>query len=730
MNLLAFLVLAGCGPKLSAGSGAPGLGESCVERDCASGLICDHDGVCALPGDVGTAGTGGDCSDTRECAWELVCSGDNRCAEPGSEGTAGVGESCVEDADCEANHHCEAGACVETGVPWWEGGACPADDLESAFFYALFDVPNLPSTLELDFFSLPFPNDYRLDASGRPDLSGFPTPDGVDTVQALLDGVSGETRGWGLNPTVWFRFSRPQDTSTLTALTDGATIHWASLDPDAPDYGERSSLRFYTSTSRGRYVCQNWLAVSTFEGEPLLPDTTYAVWLTRDVRSQDGLDLTRDDGFKVMLQDTRPEDLGLAQAWDRYQPLRDYLAAGMANADAVVVAAVFTTGDASDVVRGVQDVAEDDAVVAADLAVRDLVACDTTPGGPCETDGGGGCPVSPDAAFAEVQGVVSLPAFGDASGHSAWDSADRPAVQGVTDACLSITLPRGEMPAGGWPVALVVPEGGASFRAPAEDGTAAALAAKGVATVSVALPGGGTLRADDPAALRTAAAELAAHPVLLARFAGAVDWDAAASPTGAALRLDPDQVWVWGTGIAAAPGVGSVAWLREPRGVVLGNVPGSWRHLLPQASATKYDLQVALADAALQPWHPLVSLLQQWMDPFDPVNHGLGLVREPATEAKHALWVHGVEDEVVPAIALESALRATELPTVGPVRDDYGQSTVGSPAEENVSTEDGRRTAGVTQWAAGHDALTTAALESAAGFVGTGVTGAPVITAD
>lgn len=730
------LFLAGCGPKLSVGESPPGLGDSCVERSCVEGLTCAHDGTCQFPGEVGTTPEGGECSDTRECAWELVCTGDNVCATAESEGTAGVGEACAEDADCEANHHCEDGVCVETGVAWWEGGDCPADDVDSEFFYPLFDVPNLPSTLELDFFSLPFPNDFRIDTSGRPDLSGFPVPDGVPTVQAVLDGVSGETRGWGLNPTVYFRFSRPQDTSTLTALVDGATIRWASLDPDAADYGERGSLRFYTTTIRGRYICQNWLAVSTFEGEPLLPDTTYAVWVTRGVRSRDGLELSRDDGFKVMLQDTRPTDLGLAQAWDRYQPLRDYLAAGMTDADEVVGAAVFTTGSPSDPVRGIQDVAEDDAVVTDDLALRELVSCDVSPTGPCEDDGGAnGCDTEVDPRFVEVQGLVSVPGLRDASGNVAWNSADQPAVVGLEDACVAVTLPRGDMPADGWPVVVVVPEAGRGFRASVQDGTAAAWALEGVATLTLSLPGedgrgaglpGGVLRGDDPGALRGLAAELAAQPVLGLRLAQALAWDAGASPTGAEVRFDGEQLWFAGSGYAAGPALGGVAWLREPRGVVFGNVPGSYRHWLVQVPEVKYDLQVALGDTALQPWHPMVSLLQQWLDPFDPVNHVSGLVREPVTEAKHALFVHGVEDDSVPAVSLQSTLRASGLPTVGAVLDDYGQTTTAAPAEENVSTEDGRRTAGVAQWAAGHEVLETAATQ-AAGFVGTGVSGAPVI---
>jgi hypothetical protein len=730
MTLL--LLLVGCGSGVTTGKSGPRIGESCVDEACASGLVCANDGTCAAPGDLGTTLSDGDCSATVECAYGLVCDADNTCASPGDPGTGAAGASCSSDDDCQAGHYCgDDGICVDVGIPFWEGGECPAD--LDGDFYPLFDVPNLPASGQIDFFSLPFPNDARLDLDGRPDLSGFPDPgDVAPAVGEVLAAVSGGPTGYGLNPTVYFRFSRPQDLDSITVLTDDATVWWASIDEDADDYGVLPALQYFTRNSRGKYICQNWLAVSVYDGQPLEPNHTYAVWLTKDIHSRNGATAVRDDGFKVMMGDERPTDLSLARAWDAYAPFRDYVAREGIASDRIAGAAVFTTGDPSRGVRYFREVTEGDDV---SVGVSDLVECDDGVASPCD-DGGVRTCGSGSAAFDELQGRVSVPVYRTDSGVAYDASTFRPTVQGNEDVCFAMTLPKGDMPAGGWPVAFYAGDPGGSFRDAVDGGVAEALAAQGFATITLELPGQGErgtayYDAAHPAAWLGNELQAAADPNALVRLANEWSLAAAESPTGAEIRFDPANLWYVGEGEGASVGVDFLAWSLDARGGVLGNAAGYQIHAFGEQTAPvdiAHGLQAALADSALNRWHPMLNLVQEMFEPVDPVNYARSVVRDPRTGAKSVLFVTGVEDAETPEVSLTSVLTAAALPTVGDVLLDYDQSTTSYPVYENISDGADRVTAAAVQVAAGHDALLEAGpLDQAARFLGSGTAGQPTI---
>ncbi|MFZ5475612.1 MAG: hypothetical protein ACOZNI_02455 [Myxococcota bacterium] len=723
---VAIVALSACSAgisKVSLGS----LGDDCTEVRCQSDLTCAHDGTCQLPGELGTTGEGEDCSDGEECAYGLVCAADNTCVPPGSPGTGGEGDGCDGDGDCLAGHWCDGGTCADVGIPYWEGGDCPAD-VTDGDFYPLFDVPTLPAYTNLDFFSLPFPNDARLGAGGRPDLSGFPTPgDDAPAVDALLAAVEGGPTGWGTNPVVYFRFNRPQDFDTIRVLSDDATVFFASLDEDADDYGPLGAMQFFTRHARGKYVCQNWLAVSVWDGAPLLPDHTYAVWVTKGITDEAGNTAVRDNGFKVMVQDDRPEDAALVNAWDAYQPFRDYVAREGVDMDQIAGAAVFTTGQPARGVRYYRELVEEPESTP---AMGSLEACEAGATTTC-----GACGDAGD--LVELHGALSLAAWRDAAGVVPLDETGlKPALQGTEEACVAITLPPGEAPDAGWPVALVVPDVGGTFHDAVDDGTAAALAAEGVATISIELSGhgarGGAAWPDplNPAGWLGGQLQSVADAHAIAHVAQTWSLEAADSPTGEAVAFDPDGMWFWGLGEGASVGIDFLAYSQEARGGVLGNPEGLRLHTLlvrEEPVDLARGMQAAYADSNLTRWHPLVALHQQLFDPADPVNFALGVVREPTFSAKHLFVVHGVEDAELAEASIAAPLLAGSIPTAGDVLVDYGQGTTSLPASENATTDDGRRTAASVQVAAGHDALVGEGARGAA-FVGSGADGAaPVV---
>lgn len=735
-KLLSLLVLLpfGCDSTLKSGARGPGVGDSCLEVPCGTGLVCGNDGTCGAPGDLGTTPADGDCSATVECAYGLVCDAGNACAEPGAAGTGAAGAACDGDDDCQAGHFCDDdGACADIGIPFWAGGACPADD-EDGDFFPMFDVPDLPASGEIDFYSLPFPNDARRGVDGRPDLSGHPSPgDLAPAVGEVIAAIEAGPTGFGLNPTVFFRFSREHDTDSISVLTEGATLWWASLDEDAPDYGTLPALQYFTRKARGKYICQNWLAVSVFDGRPLEAGHTYAVWLTKGVLSRDGDTAVRGNGFKVMMGEDRPEDLSLGRTWDAYGAFREYLVREGINADNVAGAAVFTTGTPTQGVRYFREVAEREDV---SVAASDLVRCDGGVVSPCDDGGERACGAAA-AGYDEIHGRLSVPRYNVAGGAVEYDaSSQRPVVQGSEEVCFALTVPRGEIPAFGWPVAFYATDIGGSFRDGVSNGVAGELADRGFATISLELPGHGArgvgyVDPAHPVAWLGNQLQAAADPNALVRFANEWILPAESSPTAAEIRFDPTNLWYVGQGEGASAGVGFLAWSLDARGGVLGNPHGYDIHAFADQTDpidVSHGLQSSLADSAINRWHPMLNLVQQMFEPADAVNYAIGVVREPTTGAKNVLVVHGVADAWVPSLALESVLRATYLPTAGPLLVDYGQTATSFPVFENVSTSSGRRTAATVQVDGGHDALLQAGpLGQAADFLASGIAGTPTI---
>ncbi len=695
------------------------LGQDCSKRACVNGLTCSQAEICLEDGESGTYQEGEDCSATDECANGLVCSGENLCATPGSPGTAGDGKACTEEADCASGHYCgDDGLCHDLQIPYWESDACPADDPDN--FRAIFEVPRLPASGQIDFFALPFPNDIRRDTSKHPDLSGFPLPPDSQA-QELLDAIQAEVVDFGRNPTVYFRFSQAVDSNSLKALADDATIHWAVLD--GPGYGERSSLRYFYRTGRGRYICQNWLAVSTYEGEMLPTESVVAVYLTKGIKSKGGKEAGREEAFEKLLASDRPDNVGMGLAWDAYAPFREYIADQGIEADNILSAAVFSTGDPGDILRSLDDSA------IGNVELKDMVRCAAGAQGPCDV----ACD-APPAGMEEIQGHLSLSLYRNSDGKVELDSFGRPVVQGSEDACFSLTLPAGVSPTNGWPVAILAQEEGRDFREASTQGIAVSLATEGWGSLTLALPGqsgrsGGTTPSD-PLRMRSELVQRAADLHAAIEAIRSLNLSESESPTGVSLRVDGQRLYLVAHGQGGIGGASAMSWSPYLKGGVVGNVPGVFALWMPEAIHPvdyRHGLMTALGDSSVDVHHPLVSLLQLYLEPVETTNNAGFLFRDPQMEALHMLSVDGVADDSLPRESLQAMLRALDAPIVGTVLDDYGQGTATAPASENVSTADGRRTAGSVQVQSGHEALFDGGGATTADFLGSSSANAPTI---
>ena len=462
-------------------------GDTCSDVDtpweaCINGYVCSSStGTCEPMGSAGTIPKGIVCVSSGDCAYGLVCDHDGICQETGLPGTVGKDEPCQADEDCQAYLTCaEDGVCEGTQPVLWPGAECanpPTEGEEDIKVY--FEVPGAGDEAEFqEFYRLPFPNDIRRSAQGGIDVSGHPNPGEMiaeigNPVDDFYRMVEDDLDGFGLQSAVFLRFNFYPKSETLVL---NENIYLLNIDQDTKGYGKTHAVAFRARSSRGRYICYNWLAVSPGAGAPLPPGTTYAVILTNGITDDSGRPLVQDDHFKAMLEPSAPKgDSALAKAWEVYAPLRAYLDDGVVERkityDNIAVAAVFTTGDHSKKVRYIRD------------AVRSSVA----PGlGVLQQD------VS-DSLYSLYQGTMTVPFYQvgtrpfakkEDGGRIEW-SGNAPIEVEQELVKYALSMPNSPQPTGGYPVFIYAHGTGGSELSFVENAFASRMAVMGIAVLSM-----------------------------------------------------------------------------------------------------------------------------------------------------------------------------------------------------------------------------------------------------
>ena len=327
-----------------------------------------------------------------------------------------------------------------------------------------------------DFFALPFPSDLRL-VDGKPDLTGFPNPRDNFLVSGLLD-IATDRPMWPTVPVAYFAFDDEIPSADINQVVPFAT--------DAPvmlidvDAASAIAATIHTVAPEDDYVPANVLAVAARPGIVLEPGRRYAFVVT--------------DSFM---------DAELPQAArdaELHAPLWPALEALGVDAARVIAATVFTTGD---VVAELADLSER-VSQAFSVSIDDLAV---------DADDGADHP-----RFCELIGSVTFPQFQrgtppfDSDGVFEFDG-DLPVEQRSEVAPIVITLPLGEMPAGGYPLAMYFHGSG---------GVSAQVVDRGTVTT----PDGAPTKGEGPAHVLAGhgfASVGSAHPVNPERLPGASD---------------------------------------------------------------------------------------------------------------------------------------------------------------------------------------------------------------
>jgi pimeloyl-ACP methyl ester carboxylesterase len=766
------------------GGGAPdgaGVGEECSETvPCRAGLVCNDDEVCApgqslgvgepcvigpeckeglqcISGACAPAGAGeeGDaCTSDADCQSGLRCDGllEKTCVKAG---TGDVGDSCKANVECFAGLDCKDGACAPgTGFPGgtlWKGVEC--DDVDGPV-RAYFEVPGAEDAEELDFFRLPFPNDVRK-KNGSLDLEGFPTPGpgllGVDLVKKYVEAIEANDSGFGAYPATFFRFSGEVD---IESLREDGSVNLVDITPGTDEYGKTPGLSWYYSVGRSPYVCDNWVAVRPPVGSALVPGHTYAVWLSTAIKTKDKKDVRKAPNFLSLLASSAPDDPKLEDAYDAYALFRDYLEDRSINPGTVLNAAVFTVGEVRDTLA---DVAQ--AIEALDAPTsKEWVKCEDGVESPCE-DGGAGRACETHEDFDEYHALVSLPIFqeGTAPYETSGGKIVATSKPKREDVCLSLTIPKGAtMPAQGWPVVVFAHGTGGSFRSHVRPEVAGVLATASTPLAVLGIdqvvhgPRRGKSTADpenlffnimNPDAARGNPMQGAADQLSLAKFAASLDLTAEQSG-GDAIKIDSAKIFFFGHSQGSTQGSLALPFSTLYKAAVLsGNGASLMDSLLTKTKPVDITkvIPVVLSDPTVsqtKTLHPVLNLLQQWVDPSDPLNYALPLTRKPIGPytPKHAFQTFGFDDSYSTEITMQSYALAGIIPHVAPHRSDLDLPEIDAPASGNVEVNGNAYTLGLRQYepksnSDGHFVVfdVAQANEDMVRFFTTAATGTPVI---
>jgi len=593
-------------------------------------------------------------------------------------------------------------------------------------------------TQDADQWQRPWPLDALRLADGHPDMSGWLNRRRLDVIDAFRATIEADTTGFSTSGPVYLPYNGPLDAASLSddpaSYRDDAAspIFLVNIDPDSAQRGEKLPLLVGFTEVRDPYRPVNLLEVLPAPGFELIEDTLYAVVVRDSIGSADSTrTLTQAPGLAAALSDAAPEgDLG-AQVGADFAPLRVWLAEQGIDVGSVVGATVYRTGDeTSELYRLAAWAASEPAPSPTEAPTKILEMPEY-----CAYMG----------AWEPAQYQDGTPPFSSAGGVLQLDASGAPVEQRRERAPFVVAMPKGAMPADGFPLLFyvngtgglarqVIDRGVATVDAPPPEGTGPAQVAamhgygasgmSGVLTPErLADASGGYLVYNffNPVAMRDNFRQTILEHILFRKLVLSLRIDPSSCPgadasaaTDGMLRFDPSHRVVMGQSLGSYL-TGMLATL-DPgyEGAILTGAGGSWVDFPfgardPDLSViTRIVLGLRVSDP-LDHFHPGIALFDLAIGPAQNLHYVDDILRHPRPGATppHVLVIEGDDDDNI-STDLQRALNAaigTDLvgPDTGAERIEpwillAGNQVLTPPVSLNRMTPAGPRTAGVVRY--------------------------------
>ena len=565
-----------------------------------------------------------------------------------------------------------------------------------------------------DFVAHPWPSDALVTRRGI-QLSHFPNPTDSSTLEDYLKVISRETDRFATSAAMYLGFSGPIDTDTLpvdplAAAASGASVFVVDIDADSPERGRRFPLRMQFFEEATTYLAENHLVLLPPYGVQLAGDTTYALVVTTEVDDAAGEPIAPTPASRDALYGGCEENTA-ASIFAAFEPLRAYLDDTDTIArDEIAAASVFTTQAAVRELRSLAEVAREQPAPTA----REW-----------EAKGWNGRRFRYDAVIdlpGFQEGEVPYETLGD-GGQLAVDDDGRYTVTHTERTRIGFAIPRDPMPEKGWPVVLYSHGTGGSYASAFNGVVADLLAQRGIATMGYdqtlhgpRAPSGTNpeltfFNLFNPVAARDNIRQGAADAVILTNLLEEVTIPANISEGEGAVRFDTDRIAFLGHSQGGLVGAGFAAIDERPKAFVYSGL-GAVLSITLQERKDIIDFKALLESLlylpegeSLDDLHPVLNLIQTFIDRADPIAYARSYLSDPpAGAARDFLQVEGFLDFASPARGQEAFAAAAGFPVVSPVHRVpdasvlLGLEPIDAPAKANVATPAGDITAGLIQY--------------------------------
>ena len=760
-----------CDPKKKQCQEGGDIGAPCTKnQECKKELACAHDKTCTKKGEPGTVATNERCNKPTDCQIALTCSAKGVCASQGilPEKSNCLGnENCAEGLLCASLKGKSSGECRKAGQPGTKvsgdacnkredcnfGAVCGLDSKcvilrpfagvsckvtqkgDTGELRVLFEVPRDGKVTE--FFRLPYPIDIRRKSDNSLDLTGFPSPGpllGEDLIGKYIKATQKEVKGFGTNPTIYFRLSKPINFDSIKLNNEKPSVIYINLDT-----GIRTGFNINYNSGKTPYICGSHIMIRGPRSRPLAPNQTYAVLVMNSLEDKAGTRVKSDKDFDAMLKDSPPSDGGLSSAYDRYKKLRAWLAKNKKEgkypeSSEVIAAAVFTTHTPTQAFAKFREAVLNQAKP----KLKEITLCKEGVKSPCESDAevtSRKCGKENNDFF-EIHAKLSLPIFQQGKapyktegGDIRYKSDGTPEVASTQDVCVAITIPKGDMPTQGWPVMIYAHGTGGNLRSHIADGTAKRVSSISVggktvkyATVGMDQVVHGLRRGDDkthpnflffnfrnPGGSLGNTLQNAADQLSLVRWIQAFALTSSQSPNNKEVKFNKDKIAYLGHSQGGFVGPLFLAYEPDVKAAVLSgagagliyslldktspiNISAGVRALLGENPQTRIDSN-----------HPVLNLLQHYFDRADAVNYGHLLWRKPLQNipAKHILQTYGIGDTFTPEDSITTLAFVMGVEHAGTVIKSISGLTTNSlkfPVKGNKTSGGNKITAVFTQY--------------------------------